>query len=83
MDDLTVYQKPKTKRVYFLCDFSNLSLQLKCEPHLMSKIDDMLLESEVFKYAMSLDLNTGYNYIRLNTNQLTYMYQYSPMGKIR
>ena len=34
----------------------------------MPKINEMLLKYEGFCYAMSLDLNMGYHYIRISEN---------------
>ena len=58
--------KPKTNQVRFLSDFRNLNKKLKQKPYPMPKINEMLLELEVFQYATSLDLNMGYYYIRLS-----------------
>ena len=56
----------------------------------MTKINEILLKLEGFQYAISLDLNMGYYYIRLskNTSKLftiiltsgKYRYKYLPMG---
>ena len=56
--------KPKTDQVCFLNDFRSLNKPLKRKPHPMSKINEMLLKSQGFKYATSLDLNMEYYHIQ-------------------
>ena len=56
----------------------------------MPKINEVLLKSEGFQYAMSLDLNMGYYHIRLGENSSNlytinlpwgeYQYKLLPMG---
>ena len=53
--------KPKSNRVRFLSDFSNLNKQLKQKPYPIPKINEMLLKLEIFQYATSM----GYYPIRL------------------
>ena len=47
----------------------------------MPKINEILLKSEVFLYATSLDLNTGYYYIRLSKNGTNLCTIIIPWGK--
>ena len=60
--------KPKSNQVRFLSDFSDLNKQLNWKPYPRSKTNEMLLKSEGFKYAMSLNLNMGYYHTRLSEN---------------
>ena len=46
--------KPKTNCVRFLSEFRNLNMKLKRKPYPISKIREMLLNSEGFQYATSL-----------------------------
>ena len=57
--------KAKTNIIIFLSNFRNLNRQLKCKPYPMQK-REMILNLEVFQYAMSLNLNMGYYHIRLS-----------------
>ena len=65
--------KLKSNQVSSLSDFRNLNKQLKRKPYPMPKNNEMLLKLEGFQYAMSLDLNMGYYYIRLRKMQVTYV----------
>ena len=58
--------RAKTNCVRFLSGFQNLKRVLKHKPYPMPKIRDILLNLDVFQYAMSLDLNMGYYCILLN-----------------
>ena len=49
----------------------------------MSKICDMLLNLEGFQYAMSLDLNMGYYYMRLSKQSSNLFTIILPWGKYR
>ena len=60
--------KPKSNNVRFLSDFRNLNKHLKQKPHLIPKINEMLLKLECFKYAMSLYLNVEYYNTRFIKN---------------
>ena len=76
-------QKPKTDRIIFLSDFRNLNRQLKQKPYPMSKIREMILHSEGFQYATSLELNMGYYHTCLRKKQATCVLLYyhgEPMG---
>ena len=55
--------KPKSNRVRFLSEFSNLNEQLKRKSYPMPKINELLLKLEGFQYATSLNLNMGYYHI--------------------
>ena len=82
--------KAKANRVRFLSDFQNLNRKLKRNLYPMTKIREMLINLEGFKYATSLDLNMGYYHIRLRkkaSNMCTiilpwvkYQYKRLPMG---
>ena len=60
--------KPKTNQVHLLSDLRNIYKKLKCKPYPIPKINEILLELEGFKYAMSLDLNIRYYHIGLTNN---------------
>ena len=47
----------------------------------MPKINEMLLELEVFQYATSLDLNMGYHHIQLSKNASNLCTIILPWGK--
>ena len=55
-----------------LSNFRNLNKQLKRKPYSIHKINEILLELEVFHYPMSLNLSMGYYHIwiRKNTSNL-------------
>ena len=57
--------KPETNLVHVLSDFRHLNKQLKCKLSPMIKSNKMLLELEVFKYAISPDLNMEYYHIQI------------------
>ena len=63
---LFAQSRAKTNCVRFLSGFQNLKSKLKHNPYPMPKIREMLLNLEVFQYAMSLDLNMVYYCILLN-----------------
>ena len=60
--------KPKTNRVCFLSALINLNKQLKCKPYQIPNNNEMFLKLEGFQYSKSLDLNMGYDHIRLIKN---------------
>ena len=51
--------------VCFISDFRELNKRIKSKSFPLPKIQDLLLKLEEFKYASSLDLKMGYNYIKL------------------
>ena len=51
-----------------MSDIINLNKQLKHEPYIMPKINEVLLKLEGFKYDISLDLNMGYYHIWLSAD---------------
>ena len=59
------HPKLKTDCIRFLRDFWNLNRQLKRKPYTMSKTCEMLLNSDGFQCATSLDLYMSYYHIRL------------------
>ena len=58
--------KPKSNLVIFLSALRNRNKPLKSKPYPMHKINEILLNLEVFQYAKSLDLNIGYYSIRIS-----------------
>ena len=82
--------KSKTNHVRFLSDFRKLNRKLKHKPYPMPKIREILLNLEVFKYAMSLDFNMGCYHIRISEQDsnlctiilpwVKYQYKHLPMG---
>ena len=61
-------QPKKTNIVQFISNFRNLNWKVKHELYAMTKVQEMLLKLEGFKYDMSLKLNIEYYHIRLSTN---------------
>ena len=59
-------QRQKMNRARLLNEFWDLNRKLKRKPYPMPKIREILLNLEVFQYAISLDLNMGYDHIRLS-----------------
>ena len=53
-------------QVHFLSDFTNLNKQLKYEPYPMPNINEIILKSENFRYATSLNLNMGYYHTQIS-----------------
>ena len=51
--------KLKSNLLLLLSEFRNLNKQLKQKPYPMQKTNGMLLKSEGFQYATSIDLNMG------------------------
>ena len=82
--------KAKTNCVRFLSDSRNLNRQLKRNPYPMTKIREMLLKLEGFKYATSLELKIVYYNIRISDQSINlctiilpwgnYWYKRLPMG---
>ena len=73
--------KPKSNRVCFLSEFSNLNKQLKQKPYPMPNINEMLLNLEGFRYATLLGLNMGYYHIWLSKNASNLCMIILPWGK--
>ena len=48
----------------------------------MPKINEILLKLDIFQYATSLDLNMGYDHIRLSKTQVTYLQLFFRGGDI-
>jgi hypothetical protein len=55
----------KGAMVQFISDFHELNKNIKWKPYPIPKIQDLLLKLEGLQYAMMLDLNMGYDQIRL------------------
>ena len=75
--------KPKTNQVHFLSNFINLNNKLKRKPYPLPKINEILLKSEGFQYAMSLDLNIVYYNIQIISNSRNFFLIILPLGKYR
>ena len=64
----SVFPQPKAKSylVRFLSNLWHLNRKLKRKPYPMTKICEMILKPEGFKYAMSMDFNMGYYHMHLS-----------------
>ena len=85
-----VYYTKNDNTVWFISDFRELNKRIWRQPYPITKIQDLLLSLEGFKYGTSLDLNMGYYHIELSakskelctivTQWSKYEYQRLPMG---
>ena len=58
----------KDSTVRFISDFRELNKRILCQPYPITKIQDLLLRLEGFRYGTTLDLNMGYYHIELSAN---------------
>jgi len=65
----------------FISDFRELNERTLRKPHLISNIQDMLLNLEGFQWVTSLDLNMGCYHIRLNLASEQLCTAVLPFGK--
>ena len=56
----------KDSTVRFISDFRELKKRILRQPYTISKIQDLLLRLEGFRYGTTLDLNMGYFQIELS-----------------
>ena len=61
----TFIMPKKNGTIRLISDFRELNKRIKMKPLPISKIQDLLLILEDFKYVTSLDLNMGYYHIKL------------------
>jgi hypothetical protein len=71
----------KNSTVIFIYDFRKLNEMLKRKPYPIPKIAQMLQELEEFAYATSLDMNMGYNTIKLDSDAQKLCTIVTPFGK--
>ena len=82
--------RKKNGTVCFISEFRELKKLIEWKPFPITKIQDLLLKLESFKYTISLDLNMGYYHINSCPFSITlctkvlpwskYEYQKLPMG---
>ena len=82
--------KAKTNCVGFLSEFWNLNRQLKHRPYPMTKICEIILKREEFKYSTPIDLDMVYYNINISEEAIKqcniilpcrkYQYKRLPMG---
>ena len=61
-----IHHTPKDGTVRTISDFQELNKRITRKPYLIPKISTTLQELEGFTYTTALDLNMGYNTIRLD-----------------
>jgi hypothetical protein len=71
----------KDMTVRTIANFRELNKQIVRRPYLIPKISTTLQELEGFTYATALDLNMGYNTIRLDPKAVE-VYHHIPLGQI-